>query len=70
RDLQPASCDLTYVGARPAVAPRRDEMRRNIAVVLDIETTRVSVKATRPEGLGLSGDGAGCLAVATVTSSR
>ncbi|HEX2090542.1 MAG TPA: 2-C-methyl-D-erythritol 2,4-cyclodiphosphate synthase, partial [Actinomycetota bacterium] len=33
RDLRPASCDLTYVGARPAVAPRRNEMRRNIAAV-------------------------------------
>jgi 2C-methyl-D-erythritol 2,4-cyclodiphosphate synthase len=26
----------------------------------------VSVKATRPEGLGLTGDGAGCLAVVSV----
>jgi 2-C-methyl-D-erythritol 2,4-cyclodiphosphate synthase len=70
RDLQPASCDLTFIGARPAVAPRRAEMRRNIAGVLRVDAGRVSVKATRPEGLGLSGDGAGCLAVATVTSSR
>ena len=69
RDLQPASCDLTFIGARPAVAPRRDEMRRNIAGILQLDAGRVSVKATRPEGLGLSGDGAGCLAVATVTSS-
>jgi 2-C-methyl-D-erythritol 2,4-cyclodiphosphate synthase len=70
RDLHPASCDVTFIGDRPVVAPRRDEMRRNIAGVLQLDADRVSVKATRPEGLGLSGDGAGCLAVATVTSSR
>jgi 2-C-methyl-D-erythritol 2,4-cyclodiphosphate synthase len=70
RDVQPASCDLTFIGARPAVGPRRDEMRRNLAGVLQVDAGRVSVKATRPEGLGLSGDGAGCLAVATVTSAR
>ena len=34
-----------------------------MALTLD----EVSVKATRPEGLGLSGDGAGCIAVASVT---
>ena len=27
---------------------------------------RVSVKATRPEGLGLAGDGVGCLALAVI----
>ena len=68
--LQAASCDLTFIGAQPAVAPLRNEMRRNIAKVLQLDAGRVSVKATRPEGLGLSGDGAGCLAVATVTSLR
>ncbi len=70
RQLTPASCDLTFVAARPAVGPRRDEIRRNIAEALGVGVDRVSVKATRPEGLGLSGDGAGCLAVATLAPSR
>ncbi len=70
RELEPASCDLTFIGTRPAVAPRADQMRRNLAGVLELDVDRVSVKATRPEGLGLGGDGAGCIAVAMVTSSR
>jgi 2-C-methyl-D-erythritol 2,4-cyclodiphosphate synthase len=68
--LAPASCDLTFIGDRPAVGPRRDEIRRNLAGALQLGVDRVSVKATRPEGLGLAGQGAGCLAVAMVTSSR
>ncbi len=70
RGLRPASCDVTFIGDRPAVAPRRDEIRRNIASILELDVDRVSVKATRPEGLGLSGQGAGCLAIATVTEFR
>jgi 2-C-methyl-D-erythritol 2,4-cyclodiphosphate synthase len=62
-----SSCDMTIVCERPAVAPRRDEIRARLASVLGVETERVSVKATRPEGLGLSGDGVGCLAVALLT---
>ncbi len=61
-----SSCDLTVVCERPAIAPRRDEMRGLLASVLGLEIDRVSVKATRPEGLGLVGDGVGCLAVAVV----
>lgn len=63
----PVGCDLTVISERPAIAPRREEMRRALAGVLIVPVERVSVKATRPEGLGLTGDGAGCLAVATVT---
>lgn len=63
---RPVSVDCTIVCERPAIAPRRDEMRAALASVLGIEVSRVSVKATRPEGLGLTGDGIGCLAVATV----
>jgi 2-C-methyl-D-erythritol 4-phosphate cytidylyltransferase/2-C-methyl-D-erythritol 2,4-cyclodiphosphate synthase len=58
-----SSCDLTIVCERPAIAPHRDAMRARLAEILGLDVTRVSVKATRPEGLGLSGDGVGCLAI-------
>jgi 2-C-methyl-D-erythritol 2,4-cyclodiphosphate synthase len=64
--LFPASCDVTVLCERPAIAPRRDEMRAALSEVLDLPLERVSVKATRPEGLGLSGDGVGCFALATL----
>ncbi len=63
----PASCDLTVICDRPAIGPRRDEMRIRIAEAIGLPLERVSVKATRPEGLGLSGDGIGCMAVAVLT---
>jgi len=62
------SCDLTVIADRPAIAPRREEIQRNLAKTLDAEVARLSVKATRPEGLGLSGDGAGCIAIAVLSS--
>jgi 2-C-methyl-D-erythritol 2,4-cyclodiphosphate synthase len=65
-NLFPWSCDVTVVCERPAIAPRRDEMRTALARALDVPLERMSVKATRPEGLGLSGDGVGCLALATL----
>lgn len=64
--LAPASCDVTIVCERPAIAPRRDEIRRRLADALGVGVERVSVKATRPEGLGLAGEGVGCLAVAVL----
>ena len=66
RGLAPVSCDLTLLAHRPHIAGRKDEMRQNLAAALAVPTDRVSVKATRPEGLGLTGDGAGCLAVTIV----
>lgn len=59
----PRSCDVTVLCERPAIAPRRDEMREHLAATLGLDRSSVSVKATRPEGLGLTGDGVGCLAV-------
>ncbi|HEV8571642.1 MAG TPA: 2-C-methyl-D-erythritol 2,4-cyclodiphosphate synthase [Actinomycetota bacterium] len=64
--LAPVSCDAVVIAERPHVAPRRDEMRAGLARVLGVPSQRVSVKATRPEGLGLIGDGAGCLALAVL----
>ena len=58
-----ASCDLTVIGERPPIAPRRSEMRSALAGALGLPVDAVSVKATRPEGLGLQGDGLGCMAI-------
>ena len=63
----PVSVDLTVICERPAIAPRRDEMRTALAAALGLSAERVSVKATRPEGLGLSGEGVGCMALATIS---
>jgi len=64
--LRAARCDLTVLAERPAISPRREAIRANLARTLGVAPDRVSVKATRPEGLGLTGDGAGCLAVVTL----
>ena len=61
------SCDATVICDRPAIAPRRDDLRARLADVLELPLGAVSVKATRPEGLGLAGDGVGCMAVAVLT---
>lgn len=68
RGLAPWSADVTVIAERPAVAPHRDEMRKHLAAALAVPVERVSVKASRPEGLGLTGDGAACIALAVLTS--
>jgi 2-C-methyl-D-erythritol 2,4-cyclodiphosphate synthase len=67
--FRPTSCDVVVVAELPAIAPRRDEMRANLARVLGVLVERISIKATRPEGMGLTGDGAACLALAVVSTS-
>lgn len=68
RGLSVIGCDVTVLAERPKIGPRREELRRNLAAALGVAVDRVSVKATRPEGLGLSGDGVGCFAIATVSA--
>jgi 2-C-methyl-D-erythritol 4-phosphate cytidylyltransferase/2-C-methyl-D-erythritol 2,4-cyclodiphosphate synthase len=67
RDRAPVFLDVTVVCERPPIAPRRLEMRDRLASIAGLPVDRVSVKATRPEGLGLTGEGIGCLALAVVT---
>jgi 2-C-methyl-D-erythritol 2,4-cyclodiphosphate synthase len=63
----PSACDIVVLAVRPLVSPRRDDIRRVLSETLGLSQDRVSVKATRPEGVGLSGDGAACLALAVVS---
>ena len=64
--LRPSSCDLVVIAARPHLAERREELRGSLARALRLSPEVVSVKATRPEGLGLTGEGVGCMAVAVI----
>ena len=51
---------------KPKMAPYIEKMRHNFAEALDCDISRVSVKATRGEGLGFVGKQEGVLAQAVV----
>ena len=59
-----ANVDATVVAQEPKLAPYIDEMRANIAADLQLDLSRVSVKATTTEGLGFTGRGEGIAAQA------
>jgi 2-C-methyl-D-erythritol 2,4-cyclodiphosphate synthase len=66
-----ANVDATVVIERPTLAPAREQMRANLAAALGVGIERVSVKATRGEGMGFVGreEGVAVLAVATVVAA-
>ena len=51
--------DATIIAQKPKMAPYLQEMRENIAEVLQIDVSQVNVKATTEEGLGFTGSGEG-----------
>ena len=51
--------DATIIAQKPKMAPFIDEMRKNIALDLEVDLSFISVKATTEEGLGFTGDGLG-----------
>lgn len=51
--------DTTIVAQKPKLASYLDEMRKNIAEVLETDIRNISVKATTEEGLGFTGSGEG-----------
>ncbi len=60
--------DATLIAEAPKIAPQIPAMRAAIGHALQIEISRVSIKATTNEGLGTIGRGEGmsALAIATV----
>ena len=56
--------DATVIAERPRLAPHIKAMRQRIAEALEIDESRVSVKATTNEGLGDIGRGEGIAALA------
>lgn len=59
--------DATLIAEAPKIAPHIPAMRERIAAVLNLESLRVSIKATTNEGLGAIGRGEGMAAIAVAT---
>lgn len=62
--------DLTIVAQIPKLSPHRELIRRNIASLLGLESSRVNVKATTEEGLGFTGEKKGIKAYALVSGLK
>lgn len=60
--------DATVVLERPKLRTYVDAMRSNVAECLEVDIDRISVKATRGEGMGFAGreEGAAAYAVCTI----
>ncbi len=59
--------DSTIVAEAPKLATYIPTMAENISLVLEIDSSKVNVKATTTEGLGFTGKGEGIAAYAVAT---
>ena len=59
--------DATLIAEAPKIAPHVPEMRARIARALQLDLTRISIKATTNEGLGAIGRGEGMAAMAVAS---
>ena len=64
------NADITVICQRPRLAGYIDEMRGNIAQVLNVSIDKVSIKATTTEKLGFTGRGEGIAAEAVCLLTR
>jgi 2-C-methyl-D-erythritol 2,4-cyclodiphosphate synthase len=67
RGARIVNVDATVLAQAPRLAPLLPEMAKRVADVLGLPTSRVSVKAKSPEGLGLVGRREGIAAMAVVS---
>ena len=58
--------DSTVFAEAPKLSPYREEIRKKIAKVVEIDAERVNIKATTTEGLGIIGKGEGIAAMCVV----
>lgn len=60
------NADVTIICEAPKVGPHREAMRTRIAQLLEVEESRINIKATTTEKLGFLGRGEGIAAQASV----
>ena len=61
-----SNADITIVCQRPKIAPYIEKMRKNVADVLEVDISKINVKATTTEKLGFEGRGEGISSTAVV----
>lgn len=62
-----SNLDVTIICEYPKIGPHADAMRTALSNVMELDRTRISVKATTSEKLGFTGRGEGIAAMATAT---
>ncbi|MCL2473477.1 MAG: 2-C-methyl-D-erythritol 2,4-cyclodiphosphate synthase [Alphaproteobacteria bacterium] len=62
-----SNVDLVIMCEAPKILPHREAMKKHISEALNIDASRVSVKATTTEKLGFTGRGEGIAAQAIAT---
>lgn len=66
RGYRVGNADLTILAERPKLVPYREEMRKNLAAVLEVDPVAVNIKATTGEQMGFVGREEGMMAEAVV----
>ncbi len=66
RKLRVSNADITVLAEAPKIGPVRDEIRRQVAELLEVSEEQVNVKATTTERLGFLGRKEGIAAQAVV----
>lgn len=59
KSLEVEYLDMTIIAQKPKISPYIEKMRARIAEVLDVDISRVNVKATTEEKMGFTGRGEG-----------
>lgn len=68
RGVEVVHADLTVIAQTPRLASHAEEVRRNVARLLELPVERVGFKATTEEYLGFTGEKKGIKAVAVVSA--
>lgn len=66
QNWQIGNIDVMLLCERPKIAGYIAEMQKNLAGALNIDTSKISIKATTAEGLGFVGTGEGIVCYSTV----
>ena len=64
------NADCILVGEQPRIAPRRQELRAQLAAAARVEPERIAVRATTTDELGFTGRGEGLAAQAVALITR